>query len=69
MKKKINRYLILTVFLTLVATLIMAVAIFHHMYREQIVEDMKTYAQLISGMVTSGEELERQIQIRSLICA
>lgn len=60
MKKKINRYLILTVFLTLVATLIMAVAIFHHMYREQIVEDMKTYAQLISGMVTSGEELERQ---------
>ncbi len=60
MKKKINKYLILTVLLTLVATLLMAVAIFHHMYREQIVEDMKTYAHVISGMATSGEELKER---------
>lgn len=60
MKKKINKYLILTVLLTLVATLLMAVAIFHHMYREQIVGDMKTYAHVISGMATSGEELKER---------
>lgn len=57
MKKKINRYLLLTVSLTLVATLLMAVAIFHHMYREQIIEDMETYASVLSGMAESGEDL------------
>ncbi len=57
MKKKINRYLLLTVSLTLVATLFMAVAIFHHMYREQIIEDMETYASVLNGMARSGEEL------------
>ena len=40
MKKKINRYLLLTVFLSLSTTLLMAIAVFHHMYREQIIEDM-----------------------------
>lgn len=57
MKKKINTYLLLTVFLTLAATLLIAVASFHHMYRAQIVGDMKTYAEVFSGMVSSGEEL------------
>lgn len=60
MKKKINIYLLLTVFLTLVATLLMAVAIFHHMYREQIVDDMQTYAEVLSGMISSGEELNER---------
>lgn len=58
MKKKINRYLLLTVFLTLMATLLMAVAIFHHMYREQVINDMRTYTELIKGMVPSAEALE-----------
>ena len=58
MKKKINKYLLVTVSLTLVATLLMAVAIFHHMYREQILDDMRTYAEVISGMVNSGEEMK-----------
>lgn len=58
MKKRINRYLLLTVFLTLVATLLMAGAVFHHIYREQIVDDMQTYARVISGIVSSAEELE-----------
>lgn len=57
MKKKINTYLILTVFLTLTATLIMVVAVFHHMYREQILDDMHNYAELLGSMVSSGEEL------------
>ncbi|MDO4322690.1 MAG: ATP-binding protein [Lachnospiraceae bacterium] len=60
MKKKINLYLLLTVFLTLAATLFMAVAIFHHMYREQIVDDMQTYAEVISGMISSGEEMNER---------
>ncbi len=60
MKKKINRYLLLTVFLTLTATLGMAVAIFHHMYREQIIGDMRICGSVISGMVVSGEELRKQ---------
>lgn len=60
MKKKINCYLLLTVFLTLTATLLMAVAIFHHMYREQIVDDMQTYAEVLSGMISSGEELNER---------
>lgn len=65
MKKKINTYLLLTVFLTLMATLIMAVAIFHHMYREQVIEDMQTYADVISGMTSSGSELkERYINLQ-----
>ena len=46
MKKKINRYLLLTVFLSLSTTLLMAIAVFHHMYREQIIEDMKTYGEV-----------------------
>lgn len=58
MKKKINRYLLLAVSMTLVATLLMAVAIFHHMYREQIVEDMKTYSYILSSMISSGAELQ-----------
>ncbi len=58
MKKKINRYLLLTVLLTLVATLLMAVAIFHHMYREQVIGDMRTYTELLCGMASSGDELE-----------
>lgn len=57
MKKKINTYLLLTVFLTLVATLVMAVAIFHHMYRSQVINDMKTYSDLLRSMASSGEEL------------
>ena len=57
MKKKINRYLLLTVFLSLSTTLLMAIAVFHHMYREQIIGDMKTYGEILSGMVSSGEEL------------
>ena len=57
MKKKINRYLLLTVFLSLSTTLLMAIAVFHHMYREQIIEDMKTYGEVLSGMISSGEEL------------
>ena len=58
MKKKINRYLLTTAFLTLVATLLMVVAIFHHMYKEQVIDDMRTYALLLQGMAASGEELE-----------
>ena len=57
MKKKINRYLLLTVFLSLSTTLLMAIAVFHHMYREQIIGDMKTYGEVLSGMISSGEEL------------
>ncbi len=57
MKKKINTYLLLTVFLTLAATLIIVVAIFHHMYRSQVINDMKTYSDLLLGMASSGEEL------------
>ena len=60
MKKKINRYLLFTVFLTLVATLCMAVAIFHHMYRGQVISDMQTYAQLLRDMASSGEELKER---------
>ena len=41
MKKKINRYMLLAVFLTLVTTIGMAIAVFHHMYRQQILNDLK----------------------------
>ena len=57
MKKKINRYLLLTVFLSLSTTLLMAIAVFHHMYRQQILNDLKNYAEVICGMTSSGEEL------------
>lgn len=60
MKKKINTYLLLTVVMTLVATLSMAVAIFHHMYREQVIEDMQTYTSLLQSMISSGEELSER---------
>ena len=60
MKKKINRYLLLTAFLTLAATLFMAVAVFHHMYRSQIIHDMQTYAEILRGMAPSGEALRRE---------
>lgn len=58
MKKKINRYLLFTVSMTLVATLLMAVSIFHHMYREQIVGDMKTYSYILKSAISSGEDLK-----------
>src|SRR5699024_5062249 len=32
--------------------------VFHHIYREQVVDDMQTYARVINGMVSSAEELE-----------
>lgn len=57
MKKKINRYMVLAVFLTLVSTIVMAVGVFHHMYREQTLDDLKNYAEVITGMTSSGEEL------------
>lgn len=57
MKKKINRYLLLTAAVTLTATLFMAVVIFHHMYREQVIGDLRTYTELLCSMVSSGEEL------------
>lgn len=60
MKRKINKYLLFTVFVTLMATLIMAVAIFHHIYREQIIEDMQTYTSLLRDMADSGAELEER---------
>lgn len=60
MKRKINKYLLFTVFVTLMATLIMAVAIFHHIYREQIIEDMQTYTSLLRDMADSGTELEER---------
>lgn len=60
MKRKINRYLLFTVFLTLTATLLMAVMIFNHMYQEQIVKDMRMYGEALAGMVSSGEELSER---------
>ena len=61
MKKKINTYLILTVFLTLAATLTMAVAVFHQMYQKQVVNDMRTYTELVRNMGTSGDELRERV--------
>lgn len=58
MKKKINTYLLFTVFLTLMATLLIAVAIFHHMYREQVIEDMRTYSYVVKNLIASEKELE-----------
>ncbi|MCD8396523.1 MAG: ATP-binding protein [Lachnospiraceae bacterium] len=60
MKKKINICLISTVFVTLVATLLIAVAIFRNMYKEQVLSEMRTYAALIGSLSTSAEELETQ---------
>lgn len=60
MKKKINRYLVLTVFATLVATLIIAVAIFRNMYKKQVLSEMRTYAALINSLTTSVAELSEQ---------
>ena len=57
MKKVINRYLLLTTFLTLAATLFLAAAVFHALYRERIIDDMRTYAYLLGSMVSSGGEL------------
>lgn len=57
MKKIINRYLLLTTFLTLSATLFLAAAVFHALYRERIIDDMRTYAYLLGSMVSSGGEL------------
>lgn len=62
MKKKINTYLLLTVFLTLVTTLGMAVAVFHNMYQKQVVNDMRTYTTLLCDMVNSVEELRSHMQ-------
>lgn len=58
MKKKINTYLLLTVFVSLSAMQIMAIAVFHHMYRDQIIDDMQTYAEILSGMIASGSDLQ-----------
>ncbi|MCD7956939.1 MAG: ATP-binding protein [Lachnospiraceae bacterium] len=60
MKKKINRYLVLTVFAALVATLIIAVAIFRNMYKNQVLSEMRTCAALINSLTTSEEELAAQ---------
>ncbi|MCD7746289.1 MAG: ATP-binding protein [Lachnospiraceae bacterium] len=60
MKKKINICLILTVFVTLVATLFIAVAIFRNMYKKQVLSEMSTYAALINSLTVSVEELEEQ---------
>ncbi len=58
MKKKINTYLLLTVFLTLMAALLMAVAIFHHIYREQVIADMRTYSRMLRDV--NWEEMKPQ---------
>ncbi len=50
MKKKINTCLLLTVFLTLMAALLMTAAIFHHIYRGQVIADMRTYACMLKNM-------------------
>ncbi|MCD7834376.1 MAG: ATP-binding protein [Lachnospiraceae bacterium] len=60
MKKKINICLISTVFVTLVATLLIAVAIFRNMYKEQVLSEMRTYAALIGSLSDSAGELEAQ---------
>lgn len=61
MKKKINTYLILTVFLTLATTLIMAISVFYQIYRNQVLNDMRTYTDLVRNMGTSGEELKERV--------
>ncbi|MCC8137769.1 MAG: two-component sensor histidine kinase [Clostridiales bacterium] len=60
MKKKINTWMALTVFVTLVATLLIAVAIFRNMYKEQVLSEMRTCAALISSLSTSSEKLSEQ---------
>ena len=60
MKKKINKYLLVTATLTLVATVLISVAIFHNMYQEQVINDMKIYANLLKGLVNSGEEMRQE---------
>ena len=57
MKKKINRYMVLAVCLTLLSTILMTVGVFHHMYRGQVLDDLKNYAEVICGMTASGQEL------------
>lgn len=59
MKKKIRRYLILTVSLALTAALFSAALVFYHMYQEQILEGMRIHAETIKEMVHSGEEFAR----------
>lgn len=61
MKKKIYTYLVLTVFLTLTATLCMAVAVFHQMYQKQVLNDMRIYTELVRNMGISGEELKLHV--------
>lgn len=60
MKKKIHTYLILTVILTLVTTVAMAIGVFFRMYQSQVVNDMRTYTDLVRNMGTSGEELKER---------
>lgn len=59
MKKKINRYMVLAVCLTLLSTILMTVGVFHHMYRGQVLDDLKNYAEVICGMTSSGQELSK----------
>ncbi len=65
MKKKINRYLLAAVFLALTAAVLTSVAVFHHMYREQILEDMQTYAKLLCSLADSGAELKQHYKNNS----
>ncbi|MCD7737194.1 MAG: ATP-binding protein [Lachnospiraceae bacterium] len=60
MKRKINRCLFVTVLATLVATLIIAVAIFRNMYKEQVLSEMRTCAALLSSLSSDAEGLKEQ---------
>lgn len=61
MKRKINRYLIWAVLLTMVATLVTTVMIFHHMYRKQVIQDLRLQAKLLCCAFATGEELGEHI--------
>ena len=66
MRRKINIRLIQTAALAIFATLLLTVAVCYHILRNQVLDDLKSYAGIVKYIVTEGfseeekEELEQK---------
>ncbi len=57
MKKKINSYFLLVSAVAIGATLALAIAVFHDLFRQQVMDDLKNYAHVLQSAWMEDKEL------------
>lgn len=59
MKRKINLHLLIIAIMGILATLIMLMGVFYNLFQKQVIEDLRTYAQILQNVDVSGSNIDK----------